>query len=638
MRASNTVLTKDKNGNLHIKEIDHYPKDSINVGESASDFEEIKKLGEGYFGEVYLVESKKTKKVYAMKKLKKNNNSKDSDIKREIKLLENLNHKYVVKYFTSFCENGFWYIIIEYINGTNLQVIIDENINNNKNLEEKRIWKFLIQCLNGLLYLHNKKQIVHRDIKPDNIILDGADNIKISDFGISSLEGYSIDETLIHNQSNQIGPLNFLAPEVAMGQKPNFLSDIYMLGLTFFTLASNKHYLGRNIVGKKMVTSYTHETIPSIYSDEFNIFIMNLLQEKDKRPNSEEALNDAIKIYTYKYEKVTSIMSTFYCFKSMKTIVELFNSEKIHNYITNENQDNKYMYTKLFTDAFNCLDSNNFLNLELIKKICLQFRYLFNKEIKDINNCSEITIRDFIFFIIPKLNKELRDNKNYNPSINGEIIDESDKDSVIENMVNKWNKIESDISYEFYFVNKGVYECLTCNNVIKYTLDFHLICTLKPDRAAIYLNKKSLDISDLLEHYIKKRKYKGYNLFCKKCNKYQKEVNITQNLYTFPSKFIIEVNYTENNFSLKIEETIDLRKYIQRNDDINDYALVGAIFKESNSNNEEVYTSITKNQNGQWIYFNGKGFQNSSLNELKNHNNLQYLFYSNSESLYDNII
>ena len=132
--------------------------------------------------------------------------------------------------------------------------------------------------------------------------------------------------------------------------------------------------------------------------------------------------------------------------------------------------------------------------------------------------------------------------------------------------------------------------------------------------------------------------YKGYNLFCKKCNKYQKEVNITQNLYTFPSKFIIEVNYTENNFSLKIEETIDLRKYIQRNDDINDYALVGAIFKESNSNNEEVYTSITKNQNGQWIYFNGKGFQNSSLNELKNHNNLQYLFYSNSESLYDNII
>ena len=60
MRASNSVLTKDKNGNLRIIEIDHYPKDSINVGESASDFEEIKKLGEGYFGEVYLVESKKT--------------------------------------------------------------------------------------------------------------------------------------------------------------------------------------------------------------------------------------------------------------------------------------------------------------------------------------------------------------------------------------------------------------------------------------------------------------------------------------------------------------------------------------------------------------------------------------------------
>ena len=420
-----------------------------------------------------------------------------------------------------------------------------------------------------------------------------------------------------------------------MGQQPNFLSDIYMLGLTFFTLASNKYYLRQDFIGKKIEINYTHETIPSIYSDEFKNFIMTLLQEKDKRPNSEEALNEAIKIYTYKYEKVTSIMSTFYCFKSMKTIVEYFNSENneiIHNYITNENQDNKYMYTKLFTEVINCLDSNNFL------KLCLHLRYLFNKEKKDINNSSEITIRDFIFFIIPKLNKELRDNKNDNPSINSEIIDESNEDLVIENMVNKWKKIESDISGEFYFVNKGVYECLTCNNVIKYTLDFHLICTLKPDRAAIYLNKKSLDISDLFEHYIKKRKYKGYNLFCKKCKIYQGEVNITQTLYTFPSKFIIEVSYTGNNFKLKIEETIDIRKYVQNKDNISNYTLVGAIFKESNSNNVEVYTSITKNQNGDWIYFNGKEFHNSSLNDLKNHNNLEYLFYSNSESLFDSII
>jgi serine/threonine protein kinase len=73
-----------------------------------------------------------------MKKMKVNNNSKDEDIKREIKLLQTLNHKYVVKYFTSFCENGFWYIIIQYINGKNFQVIADKNVENEINLEEKK--------------------------------------------------------------------------------------------------------------------------------------------------------------------------------------------------------------------------------------------------------------------------------------------------------------------------------------------------------------------------------------------------------------------------------------------------------------------------------------------------------------------
>ena len=149
---STSVLTKDKYGNLHLKEIDNNPKSSINVGQSISDFEIIQILGKGCFGEVYLVVSKKTKKGYAMKKMKVNNNSKDEDIKREIKLLQTLNHKYIVKYFTSFCENGFWHIIIQYINGKNFQVIADKNAENEINLEEKKIWKYLIHCLNGLIY------------------------------------------------------------------------------------------------------------------------------------------------------------------------------------------------------------------------------------------------------------------------------------------------------------------------------------------------------------------------------------------------------------------------------------------------------------------------------------------------------
>ena len=96
------------------------------------------------------------------------------------------------------------------------------------------------------------------------------------------------------------------------------------------------------------------------------------------------------------------------------------------------------------------------------------------------------------------------------------------------------------------------------------------------------------------------------------------------------------MNYEQNNFDLKIEETIDIKNYIERNDDISNYKLIGAIFKET-KDNYEVYTSITKNKDEKWIYFNGNDFQNSSFDELKSHKNLQYLFYSNSE-LFDSII
>ena len=76
------------------------------------------------------------------------------------------------------------------------------------------------------------------------------------------------------------------------------------------------------------------------------------------------------------------------------------------------------------------------------------------------------------------------------------------------------------------------------------------------------------------------------------------------------------MSYAQNNIDLKIEETIDIKNYIERNDNISNYKLVGAIFKKSNDIHE-VYTSITKIQIRGWIYFNGNRFQNSSFHELK---------------------
>ena len=627
--GASSDINKDKDGNLHIDKIDKTSgKYKPNIGQTLSDFEIISTLGEGNFGQVYKVKSYITKNLYALKILKIDNKSKDIDIRREIKLLEDLNHPHVINYFTSFYEKNCWYIIVEYMNGPTLQKIIDENIKINKHLEEKKIWEYLIQCLSGLLYLHKKKSIVHRDIKPDNLMLDKSGHLKISDFGISSIDGFSIEETL-RIEPKHLGPRNFIAPEVSKAKKPDFKSDIYMLGLTFFLLSSNKFYMTRQIINGRPEIIYTNENIPNIYSDEFKDFIKDLLLEREKRPSTEEAFNNALKIYINKYLKVTSIISTIFCFCSMETFVDIFDDEEIINKIKNEND--KYFFTKYFSKVLKCANiDNNIFNYEEMRTNCLELRYNFDKRKNDINKNSEVSIFDFILFVISNLNKELKENTNDNHSINEESIDESNEDAVKSNKIKQWEKIRSRISDSFYYLNKTETECLCCHN-IKYKLEFNCICTLYPDRASNYLNKTNLKINDLFEHYKKKRTYNNMNLYCNKCNKYQNKVNETKILSTCPPNLILEINYKRDNFNLTIEEQIDIKDVVDNTEISNtEYILVGAIYLEPRQN-EQIYTSITKNRNEQWIYFNGKSIEYTNFDFLKNHKNLQYLFYSFQE-------
>ena len=634
--TSDKDIIKDEKGNIISIKIDkNHGKNKPNIGKSKADFENIKNLGKGNYGSVNLVKSKITQSCYAMKKIEIKNNNRKS-LLREIKLLESLNHPHVINYFTSFEENEFFYIVVEYMNGPNLQDLIKENENENKYMEEKKIWELLIQTLSGLLYLHNTMKIVHRDVKPDNLLLDRAFNLKISDFGISAIDDITVEEILQFNNT-KIGPVKFMAPEVANLKKDDtdirydFKSDIYMLGLTFFLLASKNHYLIRKSKGQEVFTEQTNAKIPNIYSDDLKKFIYNLLQiEIQKRPPAKQAFLDALYIYTFKYLKVTSIMSLFFCFFSMASIIDYFKDDELSDKIEND-QINKYTFTKYCIEALNYCNPYYF-SYEEMKQICLLLRYLFDKEKNDINKSPEICLTDFIKFILSHLTEELteeNENVNQNQQMLREVVDETNETSVLEKTLNNWQKNNSIIKDELFYLTETIYECLECKNFIKYKIDLDCLCLLYPGKTSHYLKKKDININDLFIHFRKKRKYGNENIYCKYCNKNQYKVFKTNILYTCPPNLILRLEYEKNTFNFIIEEIIDIKDFVKINSNcLTKYKLMGAIFSEYNANGEKIYTSISKDMNNQWVYFNGKKILDSNLNDIQNHNNIEFLFYS----------
>jgi len=633
-------FTVDQNGKPQLLYIDKGRK-KTNVGDKLSDFTIEKQLGKGDFSNVYLVKSKITNKIYAMKEIKAerySNEKQKLEVQKEIKLLENMDHPHVITYFSSFSENGNFYIITEYINGGSLEDVIKMSKEKGRLVDEKKIWDFLAQILSGLVYLHENRKIIHRDIKPDNILWDKDGNIKITDFGISAVNREDVDDILKCHKTI-VGSIKFMSPEMSKGNNYDFKSDIYMLGLTTFKLMNGEIPDGASITANDV------SKLPSYYSIDLKDMVKQFLNENvNERLSAKDAFVLAISFYTVKYMRVTSILSVLNCFLAIPTLGSYFKKEKIKEYIDNDKGKRNYVITKTLRDAFNFINVNNF-DYENAKIECLKLRMLFYVKEEKLRKMPEIDVVTVIEDICNNTHKEINKCRDYNTSpktkynsINEVIlgygedeIDESDEIKVTENACRKFQEnFRSKISDLIYFIVKTSYLCPQCNNKIKVEGTFHCAYCLRPERAASWLGKKRLTINELFQHSGKKRLFKDLNIKCKYCNNIQQDVIISKKFYMSPVNLLLGFNYSnESTFELQIEEFIDISEFVERNDiNKSKYRLIGAIFTEQFENEEKKYVSYTRDVYGQWKYFNGKYLSNSDLNELQNHEHIEALFYT----------
>ena len=602
-----------------------------NNGIKLSDFEIVKLLGKNNFSSLYLVKSNSTNKKYAMKEIRTeiyNNEIQLLAIQKEIKLLENINHPHLTTYFSSFNEKGNFFILIEYFEGESLDSFFQKIKDKGNYVQEKKIWDFLLQALSGLSYLHNTEKIIHRNIKPSNILIDKNGIIKITDYGISALYREDLNNNINTNLTtiNTFKYIKYSSPEIIQGGIYDFKSDIYMLGLTFYNLMSD---------GQK-------NTLPDYYGKDIKKLLNSLLNDDiNERPSSKNAFIEAIFPYSYKYLGFTSILSVLKCFFAIKNIETYFKSDKVKELITSEKEKEDHLLTKYVRKALDLINSYNF-NCDDANIQCLTIRlyiYLKNEKLCKIH---EISSTKFIEDLCKNLHNELNKyNNNIEPGSNiineeylvnkKEAYDEGNEIKVIESACKKFQeKYRSKISEQFYFLIKTTYKCLECNNKIKITTNFFCMFYTFPDIAAYTLNKKILKVNDLFEHILKLRLYEDTNIKCKYCNKTQDKVIMFKKLYFSPKNLIISFDYSTNyKFQFQLEEFIDISSFAERKD-INKakYRLIGAIFIEQIEDEPKKYVSYTKETNGQWKYFSGNYISDSDLNEIKNHENVQALFYT----------
>jgi serine/threonine-protein kinase len=228
------------------------------VGELIGDRYELEELvGSGGMSSVYRAHDRLLERSVALKILHEQYNRDDDYVerfRREARSVAQLTHPNIVTVIDRGEQDGRQFIVFEYVDGENLKQLVERQ----GPLGVRDAIELALQVARGLAFAHDQG-LVHRDVKPQNVLLDADGRAKVTDFGIArslDVDGMTITGTIM-------GTSNYIAPEQARGQPVDEQTDVYSLGCVLFELLSGEPpFEGDNFVAVAM--RHVNDPVPSV--------------------------------------------------------------------------------------------------------------------------------------------------------------------------------------------------------------------------------------------------------------------------------------------------------------------------------------------------------------------------------------
>jgi len=215
----------------------------INLAAKLEGFELIDLIGTGGFGSVYKAKDKRLERTVALKFFSKRAETQEFNLKKEAESASRLSHENIAQVYSWHDSNDLVFYSMEYIQGVSL----DEYLRMYTNVDVYDKLRIIAEAARGLSAAHSQG-ILHRDIKPQNILVSKEGQVKIVDFGLSR----KVQEVNARSRSKMIaGTLGYMSPEQASGKATNEASDIYSLTATAYYILTDQHPFAKHTTDTK---------------------------------------------------------------------------------------------------------------------------------------------------------------------------------------------------------------------------------------------------------------------------------------------------------------------------------------------------------------------------------------------------